>query len=127
MTKRKHNTKRSSDKRVARPPLDLAKVNPHGRLDVLAANVIERFAQSRAPELLPILEKKRSVIHAALNSQLGPHAIGIDVPALIEKLTPYAPLMWAVVQNAMNNSLLTECAKSLADIKERAAQAGTKA
>jgi hypothetical protein len=36
------------------------------------------------------------VIHAALNENLGPHAIGLDVPKLIETLAPYAPLLCAV-------------------------------
>ena len=104
MARKKHNSKRSSDKRVAvRPPLDLAKVNPHGRLDVLAMRTIERFTQLRAPQLLPILEKNKEVISAALNENLGPHAIGIDVPSLIDQLTSYAPLMMAVVRGALDN------------------------
>lgn len=74
-------------------PFDLRSVNPCGRVDVLAAKTIEQLAQSRAPELLPLLNEHREVIHATLNSKLGPHAIGFDLVGLMDDVSPYIPAL----------------------------------
>lgn len=72
---------------------DLRTVNPSGRLDVLAANAIEYFAQARVPELAPIVEERREAIHMSLNELCGPHALGVDLKGLIEQAQPYVPLL----------------------------------
>ena len=85
--------KRKAKKPVAVPVFDLRTVNPHGRVDVLAARTIEHFAVARVPELLPLLEQNREVIHAQLNEALGPHAI--DLAEIMTKVQPFMPLIGA--------------------------------
>jgi hypothetical protein len=84
-------------------PFDLSKVDPKGRLDVLVANSIERLVAMRAPGLLPVLTEQKGVIHSAINSQLGPHALGVDVIGFLDQLKPFAPLIGAIAQSALNN------------------------
>lgn len=98
MTKRK-NTRKAKKKVQA---LDLHKVNPQGRLDVLALNAIEHFAQ-RVPELRPIVDEKREVIHASLNHNLGPHVIGFDLAKFLETAQPYLPLLGRIANSVVNN------------------------
>ena len=87
---RARKTRKSSQ---GKPTLDLSKVNPSGRLDVLAAKTLERFAQSRAPQLVPVIEEHKGVIHAELNERLGPHAIGVDLVGLMDVVRPYMPVL----------------------------------
>ena len=84
-------TKRASKKQVV-APLDLRAVNPHGRVDVLAASLIEKFADTRIPELKALIEEKREVIHAALNERLGPHKIPVE---WVDRVSPFMPLIIA--------------------------------
>jgi hypothetical protein len=74
-------------------PLDLCKVNPRGRVDVLAAQALDKLAQSRVPQLIPLIAEKKGVIHAVINSQLGPHAIGFDLVGLMDDVSPYIPVL----------------------------------
>lgn len=76
--------------------IDLRKENPHGRLDVLAATVIEKFAQTRAPEFLPIIEQHREILHAALNEELGPHVVHLG--QVFKAAEPYMPLLNSIVK-----------------------------
>jgi hypothetical protein len=83
---------------------DLRNRNPRGRVDVLCANLIERFAQ-QAPELQPIVNEHREVIHKNLNRQLGPRALrealGVDVRELVTQAEPYLPLLSRVIDGAI--------------------------
>lgn len=72
-------------------PFDLGKVNPRGRVDVLAANALDRFT-SRVPELEPLLAQNREVIHATLNESLGPHVTG-ELAELVLQAEPHFPLI----------------------------------
>lgn len=103
--KRRNNKSNSSGKarRKAPVPLDLSKVDPKGRLDVLVANSIERLVTMRAPGLLPVLTEQKGVIHSAINSQLGPHVLGVDIVGFLNQLKPFAPLIGAIAQSALNN------------------------
>jgi len=95
--------KKKSNPRVGKvEPLDLRKVNPSGRIDVLAASAIERFA-SNIPELLPIVNDKRGVIHAALNEKLGPHVMGFDLVGVVKDVGPYLPLLEMVARSVYLN------------------------
>lgn len=98
MTKRK-NTRKAKKKVQA---LDLRKVNPQGRLDVLVLNAIEHFTQ-RVPELRPIVDEKREVIYASLNHNLGPHVIGFDLAGFIDAAQPYLPLLGRIAQSVISN------------------------
>lgn len=96
MAKRKTNPRR---KKQLVETLDLRKVNPRGRLDVLALNAIERFAPA---EIRPIVEQNREVIHATLNHNLGPHVVGFDLVGWVEAAQPYLPLLGQVVQSVVS-------------------------
>jgi hypothetical protein len=87
----KRTTKRSIKKEEVKP-FDLSRVNPHGRVDVLVANLIDQIVATRLPELSPIVSEKREVIHASLNERLGPHVIPTD---WIDKLSPFMPMIVA--------------------------------
>lgn len=78
-------------------PFDLRTVPPRGRVDVLAANAIERLACG-VPELQPLLSQHREAIHASINSQLGPHALGVDIPALMKAVEPFMPFALLLAQ-----------------------------
>lgn len=84
-------------------PFDLRKVNPSGRVDVLAANLIERLAQTHVPDLVPVLEQRREVIHATLNENFGPHAFGFDLQGLIKEAQPYVPIMKMIAGQILAN------------------------
>lgn len=71
-------------------PFDLSSVDPGGRVDVLAANFIDRIADVKIPELKPLLMAKREVIHATLNERLGPHVID---PETAKMFAGFAPLL----------------------------------
>ena len=77
---------------ITAPVIDLRQVDPHGRLDVMAASLIDRLANKNMPELVPVIDSKREVIHAFLNERLGPHAIGFDIPNAIDVVKPFLPL-----------------------------------
>jgi hypothetical protein len=79
-------------------PFDLRKENPQGRMDVLAANLLEQFS-SRVPELQPVFEKQREVIHATLNEQFGPHVV--DLQQVMEAAAPYLPLLEVIAQKVI--------------------------
>lgn len=70
---------------------DLRKENPAGRVDVLTVNLLERLA-ARVPELTPILDEKREVIHASVNELLGPHALP-GLQESMQQIKPYLPLI----------------------------------
>lgn len=98
MAKRKTN---SRIKKVQKQVLDLRKVNPRGRLDVLAFNAVERFVQS-VPELRPIVEEHKEVIQAACNHHLGPNVVGFDLVALMEAAQPFMPLLGSIAQSVLS-------------------------
>jgi|SRR6185437_1164621 len=81
--------------------LDLRAVDPRGRLDVLALNIVEYYA-NKIPELRPIVQERKEVIHATLNSQLGPHVIGSGIVDFLQQVEPYAPLIGVIAQSAYN-------------------------
>jgi hypothetical protein len=96
--KRKHKNP-AFGKAISIDSLDLRTVNPQGRVDVLAAKVIEQFAVTRAPELRPLLEQQRGVIHAAINEQFGPHVI--DLSNVVKVVEPFLPLLGAIFAAAV--------------------------
>lgn len=76
-------------------PFDLRKENPTGRVDVLAANLLERFAAC-VPELAPIVEEQKGAIHMRLNELCGPHVV--DLKETMETVSPFLPLLDRVVK-----------------------------
>jgi len=104
MARKKQSRGSSQRERIgSSAPLDLYKVNPRGRVDVLAVQVLDKLAQSRAPQLIPLIAEKKEVIHAAINSQLGPHAIGFDLVELMKQAEPFLPLLGAIALSVINN------------------------
>lgn len=97
---KRKNTKR---KPVEVKPFDLRQANPKGRVDCLAASVIERLASLKMPELLPLLDSRREVIHAFLNEQLGPHVV--DLSGMVETVAPFMPLAGMLVQQLIAQSV----------------------
>lgn len=100
---KRKNTKR---KAVEVKPFDLRQVNPKGRVDCLAASVIERLASLKMPELLPLLDSRREVIHAFLNEQLGPHVV--DLSGMVETVAPFMPLAGMLVQQFIASQVKQE-------------------
>ena len=80
---------------------DLRSFDPCGRVDVLVLNCLETFAKTKVPELLPLLDANKGVIHASLNEQLGPHVV--DLSTLIKQAQPFAPLL-ALVASKFSSS-----------------------
>ena len=70
--------------------IDLTTVDPHGRVDVLALQFLNKFAAARLPELVPVIESNKGVIHATLNERLGPHVIPVE---LAEQVRPFVPML----------------------------------
>lgn len=89
---------------VTKPQLDLRNSNPRGRVDVLCARAIECLAQ-QTPELLPLVNEHREVIHRNLREQLGPRALreslGVDVRELAKQVEPYLPLLTRAIGAAI--------------------------
>lgn len=54
--------------------IDLGKVDMRGRVDALAARVLDKATES-IPELKPFVDEHRKEIHARLNELAGPHRI----------------------------------------------------
>lgn len=81
-------------------PFDLGMVNPCGRVDVLAAKSLDHLAM-RVPELKPIIDQHREVIHAGLNERLGPHAFGVDIPALVKQAEPFFPVLGMIASQVI--------------------------
>lgn len=75
-------------------PFDLGTVNPCGRVDVLAAKSLDHLAL-RVPELKPIIDQHREVIHKNIAKHLSPDSLGID-------LVPYLPLLEAATVRLIN-------------------------
>jgi hypothetical protein len=90
-----------------RKQLDLRNSNPRGRVDVLCANVIERFAE-QTPELFPLVNEHREVIHRNLRKQLGPRAlrrsIGVDTRELVKQAEPYLPILNSIFNAVVEHS-----------------------
>ena len=76
-------------------PLNLSTVNPSGRLDCLAASLIHQIVSERVPELKPLLEQQREMVHASINSVLGPHVFD---PEVVRTVAPLIPLGWRMLQ-----------------------------
>lgn len=81
-------------------PFDLGTVNPCGRVDVLAVKSLDHLAL-RVPELKPIIDQHREVIHAGLNERLGPHAFGVDIPALVKQAEPFFPVLGMIASQVI--------------------------
>jgi hypothetical protein len=77
-------------KKQPAPPIDLTTVNPAGRVDVLALQFLYKFATAKLPELVPVMEHNKGVIHATLNERLGPHIIPVE---LAEQVRPFVPVL----------------------------------
>lgn len=71
-------------------PIDLTRENPSGRVDVLAANLIDRFAQ-HVPELRPIVDERKGAIHERLTELCGPSVV--DFREVVQAAQPYMPLL----------------------------------
>lgn len=71
-------------------PIDLTRENPSGRVDVLAANLIDRFAQ-HVPELRPIVNERKRAIHERLTELCGPSVV--DLREVVQAAQPYMPLL----------------------------------
>lgn len=61
--------------------------NPTGRVDVLAARVINRVVETKYAPLVSILEMFKPVLHRALHSTLGPRALPVGVRRVIKQVT----------------------------------------
>lgn len=81
-------------------PFDLSTVDPGGRVDVLAANFIDRIAEFKIPELKPFLTEYKGVIHSTLNHYVGPHVINPEIGMRIKPLVPLASLLIARLKGA---------------------------
>jgi len=94
--------KRKKRSTVETQPFNLRTVkNMTGRVDCLAANLIERVAETYVPELQPLLSQHKEAIHMTLNEQLGPHVI--DLRETVEMVAPFMPLIGFAVRQLIAN------------------------
>lgn len=81
------------------PVIDLAKQDSCGRVDVLAARLLDEFAE-HVVEVRPIIDEQREVIHARLNELAGPHVV--DLSDVAKTVRPYLPLIGGLASRALS-------------------------
>lgn len=66
--------------------MDFAKQDPQFRFDILAANVLRRVVELKAPHLLPLHDQVQPHIESVANSLLGPQSIAKVFGVKVQKV-----------------------------------------
>jgi hypothetical protein len=67
---------------------EFAKQDPRFRFDILAASMLKRVIEQKAPSLLPVHEKLSSQIEEIATDWLGPKAIEKRLGLKVSKVMP---------------------------------------